>query len=487
MQWQKVTMVLTFTGIVATGWRARAQEPSRDAGTAPTAEPSPSAPAPVPAPVAADGGAPRAAEERPSTAPAKPTTTALPGTPEQADSVAQPLGPAAPAEPADVAGTGKKKKGGKGKKDKDKDKDRDEPTPLFGDRGKYGSFELKGRVYARAEYDRGEQAGLDANLQTIRRTVDSLDLSVPTARLSFHYHAPMEWLTAVAEIDISGKPDMKDGYVQAKDAHWVARAGQFKVPVAAIEATSPWTLPTVRRGLIHDVLTDRMDYGGRRPGFIVGWRDRDLGLHPRLTIGAFQGSVLADDVTPFERDTDLLNAQKFPSQSFVARGEIEVLSADIGAYYENRIGSPAFFQTYRYWTTGADLYYDRVFENGGFRMWIDGMVGTSWYELASKPYDGKDAIYTVARALLAYRFGGTTDESFYVEPYALGAALDPDTDVTSDLLWEGVLGVNVGYWRRARLSLQGEINKGQRNFPTGFFAGPPPNRLGVILQAGVAF
>jgi len=81
----------------------------------------------------------------------------------------------------------------------------------------------------------------------------------------------------------------------------------------------------------------------------------------------------------------------------------------------------------------------------------------------------------------------TTDDAFYVEPYALGAALDPDADVTTDLLWEGVLGVNVGYWRRARLSLQGEINKGQRNFPTSVFAGPPPDRLGVILQAGVAF
>ncbi len=324
-------------------------------------------------------------------------------------------------------------------------------------------------------------------MQPVPRTIDSLDLSVPQARLSFHYRAPMEWLTAVVEFDVSGRPEMKDGYVQARDKHFSLRAGQFKVPIAAVQATSPWTLPFVRRGLIHNVLVDRLDYGGRRPGITVGYRNNDIALHPRLTLGAFQGSVLVADPTPLERDTDLLNAQKLASQSLVARGEIEIGGAEIGAYYENRVGSPALFQTYRYWATGIDLTYDRVFSNGGLRMWIDGMVGSSWYEHASKVADGKDAIYASARALIAYRFGGTADEAMYVEPYVHFGALDPDAQVTSDLLWEGVVGVNVGYWKRARLSLQGEVNRGQRNVPTGYFVGPPPDRLGVILQAGVAF
>jgi hypothetical protein len=481
MQWQRVSMVVTFSGILATGWRARAEEPPRDGGVVPAVE--------LP-PATADGGAPLGPEYKPPPVETKPTSPGLPGAAENAEAVAAPPGPAEPAKPADEeGGKGKKKKGTKGgKAGKDKDRDRDDlPGSAGADRGRFGSFELKGRVYARAEFDRRDVVVLNDMLQPIARTIDSLDLSVPTARVSLHYHAPMEWLTAVAEIDISGKPDMKDGYVQAKDTHFVMRAGQFKVPVAAIEATSPWTLPLVRRGLIHDVLTDRMDYGGRRPGFIVGYRDRTIDLHPRFTLGAFQGSVLGNDPTPLERDTDLLNAQKVMSQSFVGRAEVDILGADVGVYYENRIGSPALFQTYRYWTAGADLYYDRVFDNGGFRMWIDGMVGTSWYEQTSKPPDGKDAVYVTARALVAYRFGGTTDEAFYVEPYALGAALDPDAQVTTDLLWEGVVGVNVGYWKRARLSLQGEVNKGQRNFPTGYFAGPPPDRLGLILQAGVAF
>jgi hypothetical protein len=324
-------------------------------------------------------------------------------------------------------------------------------------------------------------------LQPVARTIDSLDLSVQQARLSFNYRAPMKWLTAVAEVEFSGRPDMRDGYVQARDKHFALRAGQFKVPIAAVAQTSPWTLPFVRRGLIHNVLVDRMDYGGRRPGITVAYRNHDMLLHPRLTLGAFQGSVLVIDPTPFERDTDLLNGQKFAGQTLIARAEIEVAGVELGAYYENRIGSPAPFQTYRYWTAGADLHYDHAFSNGGVRMWIDGLTGTSWYEHASKAPDGRDAMFAAARALIAYRFGGMTDVAFYVEPYTHLAGLDPDVQVTSDLLWEAVLGVNVGYWKRARLTLQGEINKGQRNVPTGLFVGPPPDRVGVILQAGVAF
>jgi len=472
-------MVVTLSGILATGWRAHAQEPPRDTGVAPTADPSRAAPEAV------DGGtAPPSETPAPPSVETKPTSPALPGAAEKAEATAAAPGPAAPA--AETEGKGKKKKRDKNGK---KDKDRDEAAPGL-EQLRFGSFELKGRVLARSEFDRRDTIVLDNignTLTPVGRTVDSLDLSVPSARVSLHYTAPTEWLTAVAELDIAGRPDMKDGYVQAKNSHFIVRAGQFKVPVSAMEATSPWALPVVRRGLLNDVLVGRMDYGGRRPGVIFGFRDKSLDWHPRLTVGAFQGSYLAVDPTPRDRDTDLLNAMKFPSQSVVARAEVDILGADVGAYYENRIGSPVPFQTYRYWTAGADLYYDRVFYNGGFRFWLEGMYGTSWYEHASKVRDGKDAMFVAARTMVAYRFGGTTDEAFYVEPYGLAAVLDPDAQVTSDHLWEGVVGVNVGYWRRARLSLQGEINKGQRNFPAGYFVGPPPDRQAVILQAGVAF
>jgi len=459
-------MVMTFSGICTASMRANAQEPlherRRDEAPRPESEPESE---PEPEPTEAEPGP----TEPKAPATAAPPTTA-PGVPEKADTAAPP-GPAVPTVTAEE-GVKKKKKGKKKKDEKG---------------GRFGSFQVKGRIYARAEYDRSQMVLLNDNLEPVPQTVDSLDLSVPTARVSMHYQAPIKWLTAVLELDISGRPDMKDGYVQAKDEHFVVRAGQSKMPVSTIESSSPWSLPTVRYGLIHNVLVDRLDYGGRRPGVVVGYRDRDNPLHPRLTLGAFQGSYLAEDVTYTQRDTDLINGMKGRNQSLVARAEVEVAGVEVGAYFEDRVGSPALFQTSHYWTAGADAHYDQVFGNGGLRLWLDGVAGASWYEHTSKAPDNKDAVFVTARAMAAYRFGGVADEAFYVEPYVLGGALDPDATVTQDIMLEGVVGVNVGYWRRARLSLQGEINKAQRNFPEGYFAGPPPDRVGVILQAGVAF
>jgi hypothetical protein len=79
------------------------------------------------------------------------------------------------------------------------------------------------------------------------------------------------------------------------------------------------------------------------------------------------------------------------------------------------------------------------------------------------------------------------DEAPYVEPFGYFGMLDPDTEVTTDMAFEGAVGVNAGYWRRARLTLQAEINKVQRNFPETYLAGVDPNRTGLLLQAGVAW
>jgi hypothetical protein len=481
-------MIMTFSGICTASIGADAQEPPRDVGAP--------ADSPRPAPEPSDAGAPTTETKAPA--------TALPGGAEKSDATAPP-GPAekgaptapGPAEPV-VAGAeeGEKEKKHKKKKDANadgRDADGKEQGMHAEVHGRFGAFELKGRVYARAEYDRSEVILLNDELQPVQQTLDSFDLSVPVARASLHYQAPMKWLTAVAELDIAGKPKMKDAYLQARNSRFTVRAGQFKMPVSALESTSPWTLPLVRKGLIHDVLIDRLDYGGRRPGVIVGYHEKGVALHPRLTIGAFQGSYLAEEVTPIDRDTDLINGQDListingRSQSLVARAEIDLAGVEVGAYYEDRVGSPALFEISHYWTAGADAYYERSIGTGGVRLWAEGISGASWYELQSKAPDNKDAVFVTVRALAAYRFGGATDEAFYIEPYVLGAALDPDATVTEDLMWEGVVGINVGYWRRARLSLQGEINKAQRNFPEGYYAGPPPDRIGVILQAGVAF
>jgi hypothetical protein len=167
-----------------------------------------------------------------------------------------------------------------------------------------------------------------------------------------------------------------------------------------------------------------------------------------------------------------------------------VLDTEIGASYEHRVGSYAPGRIKHYWTAGADLVLDKVFTSSGLRVWLDGVAGASWYEHVDKPEDTKDAVFVSGRALVAYRLGGVADEAFYVEPYTLLGFLDPDTDVASDIVFQGVLGVNVGFYHRARLSLEANLDRAQGNFPDqplDGFLGRSPDRIALMLQGGVSF
>ncbi len=359
-----------------------------------------------------------------------------------------------------------------------------------------GTFRLKGRVVARADLQRHWKnvARLDASGSAVydadanpvydRPSVDSLDLSVADARLDLRYTSPVRWLSAEIEADLSASPVLKDAYAEAKGTNLMARAGQFKMPVSSIEMESPWALPVIDRGLISEILLDRLDIAGRRPGVMVSARSHGP-LRPKLTLGAFQASMLTE-VTP-KRKTSTLEAQQLASQNFVGRVGIGIGDVEIGAYYEHRINSLEPYKTAYYWTAGLDIAADWVFSYGGLRVWIDGVSGASGIKHPSKPNQAKDATFVTARALLGFRFGGVVDNEFYVEPFVLAGVIDPDLDVVSDYAWDASAGINVGLWRRARLSIQGEMEKDSRNFPDGYFYGAPVDRYRLLLQAGVAF
>ena len=120
-------------------------------------------------------------------------------------------------------------------------------------------------------------------------------------------------------------------------------------------------------------------------------------------------------------------------------------------------------------------------------MWLDGGAGESLYVADDKPEGDQTPWFFTARALVGYRFGGLALGDPYVEPFGHFALLDPDTEVVSDFVTEAAVGVNAGFWDRARLGLQGEITRGQRNFPTGFLDNRDPDRMSLLLQAGARF
>lgn len=369
------------------------------------------------------------------------------------------------------------------KKKKKKSKGDFRPN-VFSDEERFGRLEIGGRVFTQAQYVRREAGATHQ---------ESFDLSVSRAQIDVDWESPNKWLSAQIEFQVH-KPRLRDAYIEVKGGGFFARMGQFKPPVSIIQMeSSTKTLPVARRGFISDLLSDYLDVAGRRPGFMVGWRGKG-GIKPTVRLGAFQGSQLHNGNTdPGDRDVDLIELKDLKSQGFAGRFDVDLGSVELGAYYQHRIGSPGkptFRDTKHYPTGGLDLVFDHAFEFGGVRAWGDAMVGKSWYEFQGKAPDDKDATFLSGRLIGAFRLGGTQTDALYVEPFGMIGMLDPDTEVDRDWAMEYVLGVSAGLWRRARITLQGEMNQGDTNFPNqtnGYLYGLSPDMIGVTLRAGVIF
>jgi hypothetical protein len=351
--------------------------------------------------------------------------------------------------------------------------------------GRFGRLQPTGRVFVRASLERHHEAVIDDVGATHVEPVDSFDLSIPSARVGLYYHAPVKWLTADVEVELTHKPELKDAWLRGRFRHATVQAGQFKMPFSVIEMESIWKLPLASRGLLHTALVKELQVAGRRPGFALELRGRGK-VRPSLTLGGFQGSVLVDD-DPDKRDVDLLSRQSLSSQSWVARAELKAYDFVFGAEYEDRLGTPELLVTKYYQTGGADMTLDTELGRTGLRIWVEGIVGQSWLENRYKPPDGRDAVFVAGRLITALRFLARKKGDFYIEPYGMLGVLDPDTEVSADFAVEEVLGVNVGLWRLVRLGLEGQVDRLQRNFPQTYYFGDDPDRTALMLQAGAEF
>jgi hypothetical protein len=290
-------------------------------------------------------------------------------------------------------------------------------------------------------------------------------------------------VTAQLELELTGRPDVRDAFVRYRNDHIALRAGQHKMPFSAIEMDSIVTLPLAERGLISDLMKDGLQIAGRRPGVTFALRGDEL--LPEITIGAFQGSELVQIDT--EREIDLIERPDAGAQSLVARAHVDVWDVRIGANYEHRVGTPAVLERDYYWTAGLDAKLDTLFRSGGLRVWLEGIAGASFFEHADKVEDGEDATFVVGRGIAAYRFGGVEERTFYVEPYVMVAVFEPDTDVVDDMVWEEAFGVNVGSWESLRVGLEGQVRRAQRNFPAGYLLGADPDSTVGLVQVGIGF
>jgi hypothetical protein len=363
---------------------------------------------------------------------------------------------------------------------------RDEPATKDDELAKANKHDLrlKGRVLVLGEVSHRRETVVGSTGALEARNRDAVDLWLRSARVGIDYRSPLRFLRAQIEIEAARKPRLKDAYLQAGKKFFV-KAGQFKLPSPALEQESSWHLPLARRGMLHDLMTDWLDIAGRAPGIAIGYHGRS-NLKLRLTLGAFQGSTLKQ-VVPGDRDVRLIDHASLTAQTYAARAQISLAGVQIGAWYEQRVGSIETGAYSHFATFGLDAGLSRQLGGGALRVWLDASGGESLYVNVDKPGDDPYPWFAAGRALIGYRFGGEAFGQPYVEPFGFFALLDPDTQVVSDFVSEAAVGVAAGFWDHARLTLQAEMTDGQRNFPNGFLDNQNPDHMSLVLLAGASF
>jgi hypothetical protein len=431
---------------------AAAQPQAQSASPAP----APAAPAPAQAPTAvpADPPAQPPLAQAPGALPAEPPGAPA-GTAVSADGDAQLAASESPSPPAD-------------------EKDAAPGGPAI--EAEQDALSFDGRVRLGAELRSRE-----LRVGQVEAREKELRLGLVDARFGVEYRA-LGWLSLQLEADFVGTPELKDGFVRVENEHFRGQFGQFKVPVSALAMESPWKLPVPERGFIQGILNEHVQMLGRHQGALGRWRGGGK-LKPELSLALFQGWV-ANSLAPITPDLNVEDT--LDSQNAVARLGGRVLGVDLGLSGQ-RISTLVANRVRHFWVTGLDATADYDFSSGGARFWLEGFTGTTWRATADGLAQPKIQFFT-ARGVLAWRWGGQDKEQAYIEPFALGALFDPDLETHSDLVWETMLGVNAGAWKRFRVGLTGKLGGSGRGVPLQVFTGNAlRDEKALELQVGAAF
>lgn len=326
-------------------------------------------------------------------------------------------------------------------------------------------LEITGRVYARESFGPvGVQPAPDAPWAG--------RFSLESARVGAKYRGEDFYLEIEAELE--GRPELKDAYVKLDTGYGTAlRAGQFKAPFSALALESSWSLPTVGRGRLDELLIDTLQIGGRRPGAQIEWSTKSHALRPKVEAGIWQG-------TDQEGEPRADGTAEVMGETAGARASVRPGPVEIGVSGAWRAAQPIFGKEWeRFWAAGTDVV---IVTESRFRSWVEGGAGSSWAD--EDPADGKHAVFGYARAVAAWRLGGAEKGEVYLEPFAAGGAIDPGLEVQDDVVWESAFGVNAGRWKRWRAQLQYETSRASRNTPESLHGPAPDVMKAVLLQVG---
>ncbi|MCK6547472.1 OprO/OprP family phosphate-selective porin [Myxococcota bacterium] len=339
------------------------------------------------------------------------------------------------------------------KKPKKAKKDDDERAPILGfTKGKL-SLELGGQLFMRV---RGTRA---------RGGDWSDDIALNRARLTatFRYG---ELLRAVIEPDFAGAAcsasgavcsdaELSDVYFDVEPVEAFAlRTGQAKSPYGVFETTSEWRLPTQRRGLVSELVTNRLGFGGRRLGLRARVKLSDVALKPSLEAGVYS------DV---ENGGDLDGAARLAARVFKGA------RVELAGYARANAASDAGY--------GASSALSFAWDSGPILVLAEAALGRARLLSIDGTASG-DSTFVAGRVLASYAIpvGG---DGLELEPFFGLDAFDPNS-VTKDDLGGAIRGgVGLFFDRVVGCSIELERRAGQSAFVA-------PNETVVSFFTGVS-
>jgi hypothetical protein len=334
-----------------------------------------------------------------------------------------------------------------------------------------GNVSLPLTADAKHQVELGGRVMLFADAEAINfgPTQGSLALSSVRAEVAYRWE---DWLKILVELEAEGRPELKDAYVRVRWGGFGVKAGHFKPPSSAIFLESRWSIPMTRRGVLDEALFDTVQLAGRRPGLQLEWKGEG-NLKPSAQLGVFQGS---------DHERDLLPPGPLASLNVAARGTLELGKVELGAFAELRASEPLpSAELSSLFAGGLDAVYDCKFTGQALRLWADAILGQS--AIDDDLSDGRSALFLAARGIAAWRWGGLEESERYLEPYVSLGLFDPNARIQADLVFESAVGLNLGYWRHARLTLEVAHARGSRNTPALF----ETTRTHVSAMLGGAF
>lgn len=302
-------------------------------------------------------------------------------------------------------------------------------------------------------------------------------LALDSARIAVNYTWKDRMRTKVS-LEAANGPEVKDAFIEIAASGCLSiRAGHFKLPISSLEQASAWTLPTIDRGVVADILEDGVTLTGRRDGVQATWSPTDRSRF----VAALSQSMSTDGLDP---------AQALSEGGGVAaavRAEHELVdgvrAGVVGVNREILDGSTA----RRYWAGGADLELDRAIGGRGLRVWADVLAGQS--HLGTLLAGTERSTFVTAQGAAGVRFGGKKKNKKYLEPFVLGSYFNPSIDKKRDDLSEVIAGVAAGKWKRWRGQGQVSVVTARGLQPSGIGGANVsiPDAISVTFQLGAAF